>query len=102
MTELPAALGIEAFDVLHEVNYVFTPDGELVNPYSILEVVAPLIEKWAREDQARKDAKLSANIVLLHEIPTPGTGPFTIQQQAADEARVQISAAILKSFSSGE
>ena len=52
-------------------------------------------EAEVRLDQAKKDSGFAANAVLLHGLPGPGTGPFTRQQQAADEAREQISAKIL-------
>jgi hypothetical protein len=50
---------------------------------------AELTEKVRRET-LEEAAEVSANAFLLHEILEPGTGPFTIQQHAADEARQQI------------
>lgn len=56
-----------------------------------LESVRAEVRNAALLDAAQE----SAEARLLHKIPEPGTGPFTIQQDAADEARVQIASKIL-------
>ena len=47
---------------------------------------------------AERSAALSEYALLLHEIGTPGEGPFTNGQRYADEARVQIAAKIRAEF----
>lgn len=47
---------------------------------------------------AERAAALAENAFLVHEIGTPGEGPFTNGQRHADEARVQIAAKIRTVF----
>jgi hypothetical protein len=54
---------------------------------------AELTERVRRET-LEEAAIVSANAFLLHDLMEPGTGPFTLQQHAADEARQQIATAI--------
>ena len=74
-----------------------------INGHLFYESAGKWFDRWLEGEQARvrsealkEAAQVAAEAMLLHKLPTPGTGPFTIQQAAADEARTQIAEKILK------
>lgn len=47
-------------------------------------------EQKGKETMREQAAQEAANAFLIHDMPRPEIGPFTLQQRSADEARTQI------------